>query len=46
VLSEIEIQGKAIVFIDEKHTIVGAGAVSGGSMDASNILKPFLHQVN
>jgi len=33
---------KAILFIDEIHTIVGAGAVSGGSMDASNILKPAL----
>ncbi len=32
----------AILFIDEIHTIVGAGAVSGGSMDASNILKPVL----
>lgn len=32
----------AILFIDEIHTIVGAGAVSGGSVDASNILKPFL----
>lgn len=42
VLLEIEKQGKAIVYIDEIHTIVGAGAVSGGSMDASNILKPFL----
>ena len=31
-----------ILFIDEIHTIVGAGATSGGSMDASNILKPFL----
>jgi ATP-dependent Clp protease ATP-binding subunit ClpA len=31
---------EAILFIDEIHTIVGAGAVSGGSMDASNILKP------
>lgn len=38
-LSQIE---KAILFIDEIHTIVGAGAVSGGSMDASNILKPAL----
>ena len=36
-----KIQG-AILFIDEIHTIVGAGAVSGGSMDASNILKPAL----
>src|ERR1044072_3655389 len=32
----------SILFIDEIHTIVGAGAVSGGSMDASNILKPAL----
>ncbi len=32
----------AILFIDEIHTIVGAGAVSGGTLDASNILKPFL----
>ena len=36
-----EIEG-AILFLDEIHTIVGAGAVSGGSLDASNILKPFL----
>ncbi|MEL7597385.1 MAG: AAA family ATPase, partial [Clostridiaceae bacterium] len=34
--------GKAIVYIDEIHTIVGAGSVSGGAMDASNLLKPFL----
>jgi ATP-dependent Clp protease ATP-binding subunit ClpA len=33
---------RAVLFIDEIHTIVGAGAVSGGSMDASNILKPAL----
>lgn len=33
---------RSIIYIDEIHTIVGAGAVSGGSMDASNILKPFL----
>lgn len=33
---------KAIVFIDEIHTIVGAGSVGGSSMDASNLLKPFL----
>ncbi len=32
----------SILFIDEIHTIIGAGAVSGGAMDASNILKPFL----
>jgi len=33
---------RAILFIDEIHTVVGAGATSGGSMDASNILKPVL----
>jgi len=33
---------RAILFIDEIHTVVGAGAVSGGSMDASNLLKPAL----
>ena len=42
VLSEIRKEEKPIVYIDEIHTIVGAGSVSGGSMDASNILKPFL----
>lgn len=41
-LNEIVNQENAIVFIDEIHTIVGAGSISGGSMDASNILKPFL----
>lgn len=35
---------KAIVYIDEIHTIVGAGSVSDGAMDASNIIKPFLTQ--
>ena len=35
-------QEKAILFIDEIHTIVGAGAASGGVMDASNLLKPLL----
>jgi ATP-dependent Clp protease ATP-binding subunit ClpA len=35
-------QDKSILFIDEIHTIVGAGAVSGGSLDASNLLKPAL----
>jgi len=35
-------QPNAILFIDEIHTVVGAGAVSGGSMDASNLLKPAL----
>jgi ATP-dependent Clp protease ATP-binding subunit ClpA len=42
VLAELKGIPEAILFIDEIHTIVGAGAVSGGSMDASNILKPFL----
>ncbi len=42
VLSELLKLEKAILFIDEIHNIVGAGAVSGGSMDASNILKPAL----
>ena len=36
-------QDKAILFIDEIHTVVGAGATSGGSMDASNLLKPKLN---
>ena len=42
VIAELEKQGKSILFIDEIHTVVGAGSVSGGSMDASNILKPAL----
>ena len=42
VIEEIIISKNNILFIDEIHTIVGAGATSGGSMDASNILKPFL----
>ena len=42
VLSEIEQQPNAILFIDEIHTVIGAGATSGGSMDASNLLKPAL----
>ncbi|MCU0580895.1 MAG: ATP-dependent Clp protease ATP-binding subunit ClpA [Syntrophales bacterium] len=42
VLAELQKQKKVILFIDEIHNIVGAGAVSGGSMDASNILKPAL----
>jgi len=42
VIRELEKQEKAILFIDEIHTVVGAGSVSGGSMDASNILKPVL----
>ncbi|MCP3062161.1 ATP-dependent Clp protease ATP-binding subunit ClpA [Myxococcus sp. K38C18041901] len=42
VLKALQEQPEAILFIDEIHTIVGAGATSGGSMDASNILKPAL----
>jgi ATP-dependent Clp protease ATP-binding subunit ClpA len=42
IISELKKQENAILFIDEIHTIVGAGAVSGGAMDASNILKPAL----
>ena len=42
VLSALKKIPGSILFIDEIHTIVGAGAVSGGSMDASNILKPAL----
>ncbi|EXJ11842.1 ATP-dependent Clp protease ATP-binding subunit ClpA [Nitrincola nitratireducens] len=41
-LNEIRHQPKSILFIDEIHTIIGAGAASGGSMDASNLLKPLL----
>jgi len=44
VIAELQKQKKVILFIDEIHNIVGAGAVSGGSMDASNILKPALSQ--
>lgn len=42
IIDKIIDEGNAILFIDEIHNIVGAGAVSGGSMDASNILKPVL----
>jgi len=42
VIKELQKKPGVILFIDEIHTIVGAGAVSGGSMDASNILKPAL----
>ncbi|PJI10417.1 MULTISPECIES: ATP-dependent Clp protease ATP-binding subunit ClpA [Clostridium] len=41
VLSEISKYEKPIVYIDEIHTIIGAGAVSGGTVDAANILKPY-----
>lgn len=42
VVSAIEAKKRAILFIDEIHTLVGAGATSGGAMDASNLLKPAL----
>ena len=42
VLSELEQTTGAILFIDEIHTVIGAGATSGGAMDASNLLKPAL----
>jgi len=42
VISEIEKNPNAILFIDEIHTVIGAGATSGGAMDASNLLKPAL----
>ena len=42
VVKELEEQPKAVLFIDEIHTVIGAGATSGGAMDASNLLKPAL----
>ena len=42
VLSHLKKQENSILFIDEIHTIIGAGAASGGAMDASNLLKPVL----
>jgi ATP-dependent Clp protease ATP-binding subunit ClpA len=42
VVSELEKMPDAVLFIDEIHTVIGAGATSGGAMDASNLLKPAL----
>jgi ATP-dependent Clp protease ATP-binding subunit ClpA len=42
VMTELEEHEDAILFIDEIHTVIGAGATSGGAMDASNLLKPAL----
>ncbi len=42
VVSELENHPDAVLFIDEIHTVIGAGATSGGAMDASNLLKPAL----
>jgi ATP-dependent Clp protease ATP-binding subunit ClpA len=46
VVNELEAQQAAILFIDEIHTVIGAGATSGGAMDASNLLKPALASGN
>jgi ATP-dependent Clp protease ATP-binding subunit ClpA len=45
-LGELQKKERAILFIDEIHTIIGAGAASGGVMDASNLLKPMLASGN
>jgi len=42
VMKEMEEHDNAVLFIDEIHTVIGAGATSGGAMDASNLLKPAL----
>ena len=42
IMAELEDMPEAILFIDEIHTVIGAGATSGGAMDASNLLKPAL----
>ena len=42
VLAELKAREKSVLFIDEIHTIIGAGAASGGVMDASNLIKPVL----
>ncbi len=44
VLKQLEENENAIIFIDEIHTIIGAGSASGGTLDASNILKPALNK--
>ena len=46
VLHELDAHKDAVLFIDEIHTVIGAGATSGGSMDASNLLKPALASGN
>jgi ATP-dependent Clp protease ATP-binding subunit ClpA len=46
VVNELEAMQGAILFIDEIHTVIGAGATSGGAMDASNLLKPALASGN
>jgi ATP-dependent Clp protease ATP-binding subunit ClpA len=44
VVTELEQDDDAVLFIDEIHTVIGAGATSGGAMDASNLLKPALQE--
>lgn len=44
VIKELQNRPQSILFIDEIHTIIGAGSTSGGSLDASNLLKPLLAQ--
>ncbi|MDB5505757.1 MAG: clpA [Devosia sp.] len=46
VMKELEKQPDAVLFIDEIHTVIGAGATSGGALDASNLLKPALASGN
>jgi ATP-dependent Clp protease ATP-binding subunit ClpA len=46
VMNELEQIEHAVLFIDEIHTVIGAGATSGGAMDASNLLKPALQSGN
>jgi ATP-dependent Clp protease ATP-binding subunit ClpA len=46
VLAELEATQGSVLFIDEIHTVIGAGATSGGAMDASNLLKPALASGN
>ncbi len=41
-MEELKEEENPILYIDEIHNLVGAGAVNGGSMDASNLLKPYL----
>lgn len=41
-LKQLEKQEGAVLFIDEIHTIIGAGAASGGQLDAANLIKPIL----
>ena len=42
VIKQLEKQAGAVLFIDEIHTLIGAGATGGGALDASSILKPLL----